>query len=84
MDFNTIISLFALILSVLNTIWLIINFFLSKAPILEFKFVEPGTPNELKFYLRNIGVIKGKLTELSFRDSITEMKIRGLFYKDQQ
>lgn len=84
MDLQIIISFLALILSILNTIWLIVNFFLSKAPILDFIISHSSGSREIKFFLRNIGEIKGILTEISFQDPFTDKKIKLFLEKDQQ
>ncbi|MHA1757082.1 MAG: hypothetical protein ACTSVV_09950, partial [Promethearchaeota archaeon] len=84
MDLQIIISFLALILSVLNTIWIFINFLLSKAPILDFVISHLSESHEIKFFLRNIGKIKGILTEISFKDPVSDKEVKLLLEKDQQ
>ena len=84
MDLEIVLSLIALFLSMINTFYLIIRFILSKAPILEYNFLENIRPNEVRFYLRNIGEIKGKLTELKMFDSIKNQYVDLLIELDLQ
>ena len=84
MDYNLLFSIFAIALSIFNTIWLIINFLLSKAPILEYIFLERKRPNEVGFFLRNTGILKGRLKELTLFDPINEKEISILFDGKQQ
>lgn len=84
MDYNLLFSIIAIVLSIFNTICLIINFLLSKAPILEYFFLESKRPNEVGFFLRNTGKLKGRLKELTFFDAINEKEISILFDMKQQ
>ncbi len=84
MDYNLLFSIFAICLSIFNTIWLIIYFLLSKAPILEYFLLESKRPNEVGFYLRNTGILKGRLKELTFFDPINEKEVSLSFGMEQR
>ncbi len=88
MEGELVISIFALAIGIFNTICLMINFFLSKAPTLEYKILESRRNNEIGFFLRNIGVIKGKLEELVFysseRDSLSMGGVEQILFPGQR
>lgn len=84
MDPILLISVIALCIGIYNTIWLIINFILSKAPVLDYHFLESIRPKEARFYLSNIGEVKGKLTDLKIFDPFNNIFVHILFKSDLQ
>ncbi|MGQ4874395.1 MAG: hypothetical protein ACP6IY_10025 [Promethearchaeia archaeon] len=79
-----IIAVFSLLLGIFNLIFLIYQFILSKAPVIEFNFLKNERKNEVRFYLKNIGQLRGKLIELKIYDPIDKKYINLLIEKDLQ
>lgn len=67
---NDIFSLISFILSLFIIGWNIINYFLTKNPIIDF-IIEEIKPYYIRFYLKNIGDIKGILKDVRIFNSIS-------------